>query len=545
VTEHASERHVLAVAKGGGFLAGGQFFEFAVRFFVALVLARSLGAAGYGLYALAVTAAVLFAGVALMGLDDAMVRYVAILDARDDRAGLRGTLQIGLGASLLAAVVVGALLLVAARPIAEGAFGEPELTAPLRVLALGVPLLALSGVLAGAARGLGRMDHAALAENVVQSVTRLALLGSFALAGALDVLTAVVVFAVSDAAASVTLLVLLNRTVPLVTLLGRGARRDVREIFAFAIPLWLSGLLRQFRRNIETVMLGALSVAASVGVFSVVDRVNLVGHVFLLAILVSVKPILATLHDRGDRAALARVYRAATRWSLTLNLPFFLVTVLYPTAILSVFGEGFETGASALVLLALAELANAGTGICGPMIDMTGHARVKLANSVLWTVLAVAGGAVLIPRFGVVGAAASALVAIATVNAVCVAEVWLLERFVPFDRTFSKPLAAGLGALLTGWLLATAVPVGTSLGRAAWQGGAVCLAYGGLLLALGPPADDRLVVRRALSKASGLLGRRASSAGTAGSRSGSPTGAAASGRARPGRSRRGRHRTSP
>lgn len=115
-------------------------------------------------------------------------------------------------------------------------------------------------------------------------------------------------------------------------------------------------------------------------------------------------------------------------------------------------GDAFTAGASALVILAFAELAGAATGICGPMIDMTGHTRVKLANSVLYATLAIAVGVALIPRWGVVGAAVAALIAMATVNIVC--EVWFLERFTPFDWTFWKPISAGIGALATGWAMA-------------------------------------------------------------------------------------------
>jgi hypothetical protein len=74
----AQHDHILAAARGTGFLALGSFFEVGVRFLIALMLARLLGADSYGLYVLAVSAATLFASFSALGLDDAMVRYVAI-----------------------------------------------------------------------------------------------------------------------------------------------------------------------------------------------------------------------------------------------------------------------------------------------------------------------------------------------------------------------------------------------------------------------------------------------------------------------------------
>lgn len=500
MTSIASDRNVLSAAKGGIFLAGGSFFEFASRFVIALLLARTLGVMDYGLYVLSIGVAGIFTGIGLLGMDDAMVRYVAIMSGRRDRAGLWGTLQIALGVSAFAALIVGGVLFLGARPIAEGLFNEPRLTPLLHILAVVVPFLMVSNLLAGTARGFTRMDYAAFAENVVQSLVRMALLAILAFAGNLDVYAAAVIFGISDVAATLTLIVLLNRTFPLKSPFHQDARRDVREVFEFALPLWLSGLLRQFRRNIEVVLLGALSAASGVGIYAIVNKVNLVGHVFLLSILVAVKPLLAQLHDRRDREGLSHVYTTATRWTLTLNMPFFLIMVLYPEAILSVFGGAFIAGATALIVLAFAELANAGTGICGPMIDMTGHTKVKLANSVLWTAFLIGGSAVLIPRWGVLGAATASLIAISVVNILCVVEVWFFERLIPFDRSFWKPLAAGVGSFISGAVLRRWMPVGTDIGPAALQGAIVSSIYVGMILLFKLAPEERLVIHRLLTK---------------------------------------------
>jgi O-antigen/teichoic acid export membrane protein len=488
-------RDVLVTARGTGALAAGSFFEFATRFLIAFLLARSLGAGGYGLYVLAISAATLFSGISLLGLDDAMTRYVAISSGRRDAASVRGTIQVGLVGATVMGVFFGVVLYVGADPIATGLFDEPRLARLLQLVAVAVPFLSVSNVLAGTARGFGRMDIAALAENVVQSVVRLALLVVVYLLTGLSTATAVVVFGVSDVAATITMITLLGRHFPLAPS-GQPVRRDAKGVLRFALPLWFSGMLRQFRGNLVTLLLGATGSAANVGVFAVVNKINLVGHVWLLSILMAVKPTMAQLHDRGDRTELARIYTATTRWSLGLALPGVIVMVLYREPILATFGTSFTAGSSALVILAMAELANAGTGTCQSMIDMTGHTRVKVANAVLWTVLLIGSGSVLIPRWGVVGAATATLIAIATVNFLSVAEVWILEHLVPFDRTFWKPLAAGAAACATGLVLDGVMPVGARLAPAVGQSLVVVAVFVGLIMALGLAPEDRLVLDR-------------------------------------------------
>jgi O-antigen/teichoic acid export membrane protein len=496
----SADHHIVETAKGSGFLAAGAAFEFAARFGIALVLAWGLGVTGYGTYILAVSLAGLCAGIALLGLDDAMVRYVAIHEDRRDRAGVWGTVEIGFGTSAATGIVVGVAAGVGAGWVAGELLDVPTLASLLRAFIVVVPVLTVSAVLSGILRGLGRMDHAALAEKGVQSGVRLALMVVVFAAGRLNLTSAFVVFAVSDIAASIAMVLLLRRTLPFRKADLVGARRDPGEVFRFAFPLWLSGLIRQFRRSIEVLLLGSLATATSVGVFSVINKVNQVGHVSLWSLLVAVKPVIARLHDRKDPESLTSVYVAATRWSFALYVPFFLVVLLYPEAILSVFGSAFTTGATALVILATGELANAATGICGSVIDMTGHTMVKLINAIAWAVLLIGGSALLIPGWGVLGAAVASLIAMTVVNVARVIEVWILEGTQPYDRAFLKPVAAGTAALVFGLALDTVMPVGDRFGFAAFQGVLVATGYAVVLVALGLADDDRLVLERVLSR---------------------------------------------
>jgi O-antigen/teichoic acid export membrane protein len=503
----SSHRHVLSAAQGWGFIAGGRVVEFGSRFLIALLLAHVLGARDFGLYILAISAVTLVAGVSVLGLDQAVVRYVAILSGRRDRAGIWGTIQIGLGVGAAVGAAMGGALYLGASTIAESFFDQPRLTPLLQVLAIVVPFLVMSEMLAATARGFRRMDYAAFADTVVQSVVRILLLGGLALIGRLDVFSAAIAFGIADVASTITLIILLNRLFPLRTAVQEGGRRDVRPIVGFALPLWLAELVFQFRRNVLTITLGALSTVASVGVFTVASRVSSVGHTLLVALVSAIRPILAQLHDRADRAGLAHLYTTATRWMLTLNLPFFLLIVLYPKILLSLFGEEFRAGAVALLLIGTGELVNAATGICGPIIDMTGHVRIKLANSILRMVVLVAASALLIPVWGVVGAATAGLLSTTVVNAAAILEAWILEGLLPFERRVWKPLTAAVAALVVGFVLRSVFPIGTDLWNAAVQGGIVLGVYAGMILAFGLAPEDRLVLDRSRRKLQRFLRR--------------------------------------
>ena len=294
--------------------------------------------------------------------------------------GTLGAILIGIGGTILVGILAGVGLFVLAEPLSNKVFHEPDLAPILRLLSLVVPFLSLSNVLVGIAHGFKRMEYSVLAENVGQLLIRLVLLAVLSFTG-LSATKAALVFGISDVVTCFTLIYFLNRdfkwSQPL-----RSARYEVREIITYALPLWLSGMIAKFRNSIDTLLLGALSSAANVGVYSLIARVNLIGHVSYLSILRSVKPVLAELSSRGARDEMAKIYQTATRWTLIMNLPMFLILVLFPDNIFGIFGESYTRGKEALIILACAELVNASTGVCGSIIDMSGYAKLKLFNSI-------------------------------------------------------------------------------------------------------------------------------------------------------------------
>jgi len=496
---------MLETAKGGGFLALGTLFAFGSRFVIAFFLARLLGVEQYGIYILAISAATLIASIATLGLDTTMVRYVAILRSKHDDAGVWGTLQIGVGFSFLASTLLSLGLYFLAEPIAGGLFKEVRLAPFFQLFSFIIPFMTLSSVLVGVARGFKRMDYSALAENGVLFITRMIMVGILALIH-LDAFTAVIAFGLSELAVSITLLYLLNKEYSLKRSLNEG-RREYRKIITFALPFWMSGILTKFRKNIQTLLLGTLNTVSSVGIFSIASKINLISLIFYKSIIASVKPVLAELDGRNDWEQIGQLYQTTTRWTFMANLPIFIIMAIFPEQLMSIFGKSFTTGALALIILALGELVNAGTGICGSIIDMTGRTKLKLANSIFWVLLISVSNVILIPRWGVVGAAIASSLSVASVNLLRVLEVWILYRMQPYNISYLKPVAAGLAAVISTLVLKELLPTEGGILFTAIKILVLLIVYAVTLLLLGILPEERIVLERTYKRVFSLLSK--------------------------------------
>ena len=205
--------------------------------------------------------------------------------------------------------------------------------------------------------------------------------------------------------------------------------------------------------------------------------------------------LFAETEARGDRRGLEALYQTVSKWSVSLNLPLFLALVLFPEALLSLFGPEFREGVTALTILAFANIINAATGASGAVLDMTGHSVVKLINASVAVVLAVGLNLLLIPTYGLVGAAISVLASSAAVNLLRITEVYVLLDTTPYNRTFLKPLAAGVVGLAAALGVRALVPDAPAL-QALLGIAALFAAYAFTLTRLGLSAEDRLVMSR-------------------------------------------------
>lgn len=489
-----SDQNITLAAKGGSILLSGKLFAYAARFITGILLARFLAAEQYGLYNLSLTVVEIAAGVAALGLVPALVRYVPIYVSRRDENRLWGIIQLGLGLPAVISIFLGVGLYIWANPIAEQLFDEPKLGPLLQLVSPVILFFTLVDMMAAATRGFKNMHYTVIAQDIVLSVVKFALLLGLAIFG-LNAAGAVTVTSLAQVIGCGLLVFFLNKQFSLKRPLLL-AHHEIKEVLRFSLPSYMSQLMSIFSGNIKTIMLGTLHSVATVGIFAVARQITLISDMFHASIVTVSQPIIAELSSRGEREQMGRLYRTLTRWSFTLNFPLFLIIMLFPGAIISIFGQTFAEGVVVLKILAWAGLVNTGTGICGVLIDMSGNTHLKLVNTVTAIIANIGLSLFMIPQWGLVGAAVATLTGAILMNLLRLLEVFVLFRLQPYDLKSLKPVAAGLIALTAVWSIHQFILIETSLIQVSLKVLILLGLYGGMILLLGLSQEDHLVITR-------------------------------------------------
>jgi O-antigen/teichoic acid export membrane protein len=193
------------------------------------------------------------------------------------------------------------------------------------------------------------------------------------------------------------------------------------------------------------VLVSALAGVADAGVYNAALRVALAGTLALQALRIAIAPTLARLLALGDTSGVEHLHRTASIWITVVSFPLYLVFTVWPGEVLALFGPGFHAGGPALAILAAGTLVNLATGPVSTLLLMSGRSTLTLAVTATSLTCGVALAVVLIPRYGVLGAALAKAAAVVGEN---VAVTLIVRRSVGV-RTLSLPL---FGAVLAGFV---------------------------------------------------------------------------------------------
>jgi O-antigen/teichoic acid export membrane protein len=484
------------VAGGAALALAGGGLSFCLTTAYQIAVARALGTAGFGLYVLALAVSSFLAEACDLGLDYGVLRFGAIARGAGDPGRVRAVVQRGLLGAFAAGSLASGLLISAAALVAQ-AFGKPDMIPLLIPLALAIPFTGTTEVVRAALRGMGRAAPSVASDSLITPGLRLGtvLVALHVAAGPRQVAIA---YAITEVVALLATLGMLLRILPRKgRLSGRAGRGRTKArapgLFGYSLPMSLNRLLLYTNNQTEVLVLGLLRPAGPVGVFGVARRLSMLVGSLLASISVLFNPMVADLHHKGHHTELDRLFKTATRWLFTFGFPLCLIEIEFSGDLLHVFGNGFSSGATALAILALGQLVNIGTGTVAGLIAMVGRARMSLLTSVLFLSLSLLLDFLLIPPWGVLGAAIANATSLAAVNVLRVIQVRQVLGIFPYDRRFLRPLGAGL----IGGTVALLLPLAglDPLPRLILRVLALGVVYLGALAAFGIDPVDREVAR--------------------------------------------------
>ncbi len=401
----------------------------------AVILSRTLGVNGYGLYSIALAWALILVLPSRAGLDFAALRFGAIYLDQGNASRLRALIRFSGFAVFGLSVIMG--MAVYALTAAGLTRAAPALAPGMALVILPVAML---GLVAAFLRNARRIVASQFYEQILRPGLLILGLGAALVAGVrLSPANAMILTGASAIGAMVFGCVHAIRATGAGG--GRGDYAPWREWVALSMPMFLTAIVQEILNQLDIIMLGYLDRPEAAGLYSAAWRLASLVTFGLVALGTVNGPLIAAAHARGDSGELARIARTSARLGFATSLLLTAVLVVFGRTVLQLFGADFARAYPAMLVLLVGGLTNAFTGAVAYLLTMTGRQVQALGIFMVALAVSFSLNFLLIPRLSIVGAAIASSGATMTWN---IAMLLLVRRRLGIDASaLARPPSPG------------------------------------------------------------------------------------------------------
>jgi O-antigen/teichoic acid export membrane protein len=392
---------------------------------------------------------------ACAGMDKGLIWYLS--RHRDSRpptgfhAWIRNRALAG-SALILAGIAIWSFLRGAGRDgPADGGLVDP---AAFVLMALAVPFVVLTHINLGTSIAFRKIEHEVLIRGILYPLFHLGLPCALAFARR-DAAVLAGCFLAGNIAgwlASVRLATPLRRSLEGNPVTGQTPLA-LSTLWAYSWPIGLRDVLVSFQARTDVWCLALFLSPQAIGVYglalSIANSIRTIRQAFDNILLAVVAPLKRSLDAEHIREA----YLHAGQATLALQTPIFAFLAFFASSLLGLSGPEYRAGQAPLLIFAFTLIAIGYLGLSAIVVLGLGKSRWGVVNDMLSLGLSLGFNFLLVPRYGIVGAAAGSSLAMFLTNLVWFAETAYLIRRVPFTAAVAANFLYGLGATAAAWLL--------------------------------------------------------------------------------------------
>ena len=416
---------LIGMVRKAGFLAVLRFANAGINVVILIILARTIDAAGVGIYAYFVALLTLLLIPFGSGVQTLVLKFAAEATITEDWSQTKGAVVASTGLAAISVCLVIAVLFVLR---ATGILSVEWLSSGV-IFAIAAILLmdSLSAVRSGLLRGLDRPFQAQLPELIVRPVC---LLGGLVLAHLIrpEGITVTAVFYVFSIAASLSFFTGLY-----------FARRVLPGGFKTAEPKlkleWISsassfaakGGMAIINHYVDIVLLGVLlASSAEIGIYRVAAQIAIVSGIGYVSINAIATQAFAVLQANGNLRDVQAAAGHSARIAFAASLPLLVIMIVFGEVLVTfVFGHEFSDAAWLAVILLAGQAINSGFGTVASLLTVSDRGWIVTK----WFAYGAATNAVfcfaLIPVLGTPGAAFASVISALLLNTA----LWTIAKY--------------------------------------------------------------------------------------------------------------------
>ena len=192
----------------------------------------------------------------------------------------------------------------------------------------------------------------------------------------------------------------------------------VRDLLAISLPMLMTATMTFLIGQTGVIMLGMFRSEAEVGYYSISVKLAMLTSFILSSINTMAAPKFSELYHSSKMDELFHVAQKSAKLVFWATFPILLGLLTFGHFILEVvYGQDFVKAYPALALLVVGQFIAGVSGATSKFMNMTGLQKILRNIMIIVMIVNVSLNCILIPRFGILGAAIAAMISIVMNNA--------------------------------------------------------------------------------------------------------------------------------
>jgi len=396
-----------------------------------IYITQNFGVAAWGTITLCMSTILIVSIISKFGSEIGVLRLITKFQALQDEVSIKRVFSISLFAVLTTSIILTLTLVIFFNEQIAIFYSDPSLETYLTIFSFTLLPVSLLSILNQYFRSQKRLYLYAIGENWAKFLFPLIfLVVASNLIG--DLIQVSIAYAISKCLVLILFFFFINRKHLGFSFSKSDTRNYSRQIWQTSAPQLLTTSMIFLSGWIDTIILGFYHTNEEVGIYNIAFRLSGLILMPLLATNSILAPNLGEFFALNQMQTIKEHVQKSLKVSLLLSTPILIVLLVFSEPILTLFGKELVNANMVLFILSFATFYGVVTGPVGQIMIMGGRQKELNIIQALTLVINIVLSIILIPKYAVLGAAFSTLIArifLNTLNVILVYKYFGIKIF--------------------------------------------------------------------------------------------------------------------
>lgn len=433
-----------SITMGASIIILGTIIASVIGLFNQILLGRILGPTDYGLFSLGISIMTIFCVLPHFGLGQGLTQYIPYNIKLKNNWKIKKAINFSMKFTIIVGIVVSVLLFLFSDIIAVKIFNNYELGLIIKAFSIALTFWALHNTIGSLTQAFKSPKYYVYIENILMPLIQISIFILLYLMG-YKLFGAVIGFIISSIFGALSYIYIARNKLCRKLEYPNNNNYKINtdnvevELIKLSFPLFLAGFTFMFMQYPDKLILGAFTNPFDVGLYTAAFTLASLVLIIYSGFSFNFRPVLSEYYAEKNYIDMEKLNSSCTKWLFLITFPIVVYIIIYSKEIIGIiYGNLYLNASVPLSILALGIAMNGLTGLTGETLISIKKTKLNFYSEIIGAVSNLMLNILLIPFFGILGAAIGTSLSFVFKNIISFLFVYKNLKFNPYNLDYIK-----------------------------------------------------------------------------------------------------------